>query len=68
MDLCEEGTVASIDCLLDFDELNVEMKDESSENALHYLLRRGSLENVPALAEKILKKSKKLVNIGLIIG
>ena len=31
MDLCEEGTVASIDCLLDFDELNVEMKDENQQ-------------------------------------
>ena len=68
MDLCECGTLASIDCFLSFDELNVESEDSFNENALHYLLRRGSLENVPALAEKILKKSKKLVNIGLIIG
>ena len=62
MDLCEQGTVSSIACFLNSENLNVGFEDRFNENALHYMLRRKSFDNISILAEKILTKNASLVN------
>ena len=56
MDLCEKGSLESVNCLLKHDSLGVEKEDGSGEHALHYLFRREKLSNMEKIVEKMVRR------------